>query len=141
MEIPITEKHIQQPVNPYGESKLMVERLLHWYGCIHNLHWVALRYFNAAGADPDGELGEDHDPETHIIPNTIKAALGLNPRLVINGNDFQTRDGSCVRDYIHVNDLAQAHIKILDFILEKNKSLSVNLGSGQGSSNLEIVEV
>src|SRR5439155_23084720 len=111
--LPISEEHEQRPVNPYGESKLFVERTLRWYGEAYGLRWVALRYFNAAGADPGGELGECHDPETHLIPLAILAALGAAPPLKIFGRDYDTADGTCVRDYIHVADLARAHLLAL----------------------------
>ena len=107
---PITEDTPQRPVNPYGESKLMVERALHWYGEAHGLRYAALRYFNAAGADPDGEIGEDHDPETHLIPLILDTAIGRRQRIDIYGTDYPTSDGTAVRDYIHVQDLAEAHV-------------------------------
>jgi UDP-arabinose 4-epimerase len=109
--LPIQEDHPQQPVNPYGESKLAVERALRWYGEARGLGWVALRYFNAAGADPDGELGEDHDPETHLVPLAIEAALGQRTCVHVYGTDYATPDGTAVRDYIHVTDLADAHVR------------------------------
>ena len=104
-KVPIPEDHPKEPVNPYGETKLAMERALQWYGNAYGLKWVALRYFNAAGADPDGELGESHDPEAHIIPLTIKAALGQRPHVEIYGTDYPTPDGTAIRDYIHVTDL------------------------------------
>ena len=114
VRVPIDETHPQAPVNPYGESKLMVEKMLRWYGEIHGLRWMALRYFNAAGADPDGEIGEDHDPETHLIPLVIGAAQGTRPPVKIFGTDYPTPDGTAIRDYIHVTDLADAHLRALD---------------------------
>jgi UDP-arabinose 4-epimerase len=128
--VPIREDHVQCPLNPYGESKLMVERLLHWYGEIHGFSWVALRYFNAAGADPEGELGENHDPETHLIPLAISAALGLIPCLEIYGTDYDTPDGTAIRDYLHVTDLADAHLAALRYLGSGGASTSFNLGTG-----------
>jgi UDP-arabinose 4-epimerase len=133
-QIPISEDHIQQPVNPYGESKLIVERLLHWYGEIFGLSWVALRYFNAAGADPEAELGEDHDPETHLIPIAIAAALGTVPQLKIYGTDYETSDGTAIRDYVHVSDLAEAHLAALRYLSSGGVSTAFNLGTGAGHS-------
>src|SRR5512141_101994 len=114
--IPITETESKKPVNPYGETKLFVERMLYWYGTAHGLKWVAPRYFNAAGADPEGELGEVHDPETHLIPLAICAALGLMPYLEIYGADYDTPDGTAIRDYLHVADLAEAHLAALQYL-------------------------
>jgi UDP-arabinose 4-epimerase len=132
--IPISEDHPQRPVNPYGESKLMVERLLYWYGCAFGLRWVALRYFNAAGADPDGQLGENHDPEPHLIPRAISAALGSGDVLEIYGTDYPTPDGTAVRDYLHVADLAEAHSSALGYLDAGGESTAFNLGTGQGYS-------
>ena len=133
-QIPISEEHIQKPVNPYGESKLMVERLLEWYGKIYGLAWVALRYFNAAGADPDGELGEEHDPETHLIPLAVCAAQERIPYLEIYGTDYDTPDGTAVRDYLHVTDLAHAHLAALQYLDSGGASTAFNLGTGSGHS-------
>jgi UDP-glucose-4-epimerase GalE len=133
-QIPIPEDHIQQPVNPYGESKLMVERLLHWYSAAYGMSSVALRYFNAAGADPEGELGEDHDPETHLIPRAISVALGLTPYLEIYGTDYDTPDGTAIRDYLHVTDLAEAHLAALRYLDGGGSTTSFNLGTGWGHS-------
>src|SRR5437899_11383838 len=116
-KVPISENHFQDPINPYGESKRMVERLLHWYGTAYGLRWMALRYFNAAGADPEGEIGEEHDPETHLVPRVIQAALGRLPEIEIFGNNYDTPDGTAVRDYIHVSDLADAHVLALQHLL------------------------
>lgn len=138
--VPISEDHAQQPVNPYGESKLMVERMLHWYGIVHGFSWVALRYFNAAGADPETELGEDHDPETHLIPLSIAAALGTIPRLEIYGTDYDTPDGTAVRDYLHVTDLAEAHLAALKYLDSGGASAPFNLGTGSGHSVREVVD-
>ena len=137
--VPIAEDHPQRPVNPYGESKLFVERALHWHGVAHDLRWMALRYFNAAGADPDGEIGEDHDPETHLIPLAIRAAQGGGPALAIFGGDYATPDGTAVRDYIHVTDLAAAHVRALDDLLAGGASAAFNLGTGQGASVREVI--
>jgi len=140
VRVPIDEAHPQVPVNPYGESKLMVEKLLRWYGEIHGLRWMALRYFNAAGADPDGEIGEDHDPETHLIPLVIGAAQGTRPPVRIFGTDYGTPDGSAIRDYIHVTDLAGAHLRALDRLGAGTSSQAINLGTGRGHSVREVVE-
>lgn len=138
-QVPITEGHGQHPVNPYGESKLATERLLPWYANAYDLHWVALRYFNAAGADPGGEIGETHDPEPHLIPLAIQAALGQRPHLNICGTDYQTPDGTAIRDYIHVSDLATAHVLALAHLLEGRANAALNLGSGKGHSVREVV--
>ncbi|WP_418610338.1 UDP-glucose 4-epimerase GalE [Gluconobacter cerinus] len=135
---PIPENALVEPGSPYGESKLMIERVLYWADAIHGLRNACLRYFNAAGADPVGRAGEDHRPETHLIPLTIDAALGRRSALKLFGTDYPTRDGSCVRDYIHVNDLADAHIRALDQIEER--SVAYNIGNGQGYSNLEVIQ-
>jgi UDP-arabinose 4-epimerase len=140
-QIPIREDHVQQPVNPYGESKLMVERILQWYGEIYGLSWVALRYFNAAGADPEGELGEDHDPESHLIPLTISAALGTIPHLEIYGTDYETPDGTAVRDYVHVSDLAEAHLAAVRYLSSGGASTAFNLGTGAGYSVREVARM
>jgi UDP-glucose-4-epimerase GalE len=138
-KIPIPEDHLQRPVNPYGESKLVVERMLQWCGGAYDLGWVALRYFNAAGADPAGEIGECHDPETHLIPLVIQAATGERPVVEIFGNDYQTRDGTAVRDYVHVTDLADAHVRALQHLRRGGQSTAFNLGTGEGHSVLEVV--
>ena len=137
--VPITEDTPQRPVNPYGESKLMVERALHWHGQAHGLKSIALRYFNAAGADAAGELGERHDPETHLIPLAIDAALGLAPPLKVMGTDYDTPDGTAVRDYIHVTDLADAHVRALAFLEHGGASAALNLGTGQGHSVRDVI--
>jgi UDP-arabinose 4-epimerase len=137
--VPIGEEHPQAPVNPYGESKLAVERILHWYGQAHGLRYAALRYFNAAGADPDGELGEEHAPETHLIPLAITAALGSGNTLQMFGTDYPTPDGTAVRDYIHVADLADAHVKALAALAKGTPSLRLNLGTGRGHSVREVI--
>ena len=138
-QMPMTEDHPQRPVNPYGESKLMVERLLAWYGRAYGLAWTALRYFNAAGADAEGEIGEVHDPETHLIPRAIAAARGDLPELQLFGTDYPTPDGSAVRDYIHVTDLASAHLKALARLDNGGASGAYNLGTGRGNSVREII--
>ena len=135
--IPILEDSGIDPGSPYGESKLMLERTLHWADRIHGLRSACLRYFNAAGADPGGRLGEDHDPETHLIPLVIDAALGRRPALQVFGNDYPTPDGTCIRDYVHVADLAQAHLLALDCLTDR--SVCFNLGNGQGHSVLEVI--
>ena len=136
--VPIDEDHPQHPVNPYGESKLAVEKMLHWYAAAYGIRFAALRYFNAAGADPEGELGEDHDPESHLIPLTIAAALG-GKQLSIFGTDYATEDGSAVRDYIHVADLADAHWLALEHLGRGGANLRLNLGTGRGHSVREVV--
>ena len=138
--VPIPESAPQRPVNPYGESKLMAERMLHWYGGAHGFTHAVLRYFNAAGADPDGEVGEDHDPETHLIPLVLQAALGERAQIDVLGTDYPTPDGTAVRDYIHVRDLAEAHVKALDLLLKGGLSITVNLGTGVGHSVREVIE-
>ena len=137
--VPIDEAHRQSPINPYGESKLMVERVLDWYGEAYSLNWMALRYFNAAGADPEGEVGEEHAPETHIIPLAIQAALGRLPHFEIFGTDYSTRDGTAVRDYIHVSDLADAHVRALDLLRSRAGRMALNLGTGTGVSVRDVV--
>jgi len=137
--VPITESVPQRPVNPYGESKLMVERMLHWYGAAHGFTHAALRYFNAAGADPEGEIGENHEPETHLIPLVLQAALGQRAQIDVLGTDYPTADGTAVRDYIHVQDLAEAHVKALDLLLRGGLSIAVNLGTGVGHSVREVI--
>lgn len=136
---PIAENHPQRPVNPYGESKLMVERMLHWHGEAYGLGWTALRYFNAAGADPEGEIGEIHDPETHLIPRAIAAAYGDVEELQLFGTDYETPDGTAVRDYIHVADLAAAHVQALERLARGASSIALNLGTGQGHSVSEVI--
>lgn len=138
-EVPIGEEHPQRPVNPYGESKLFLERTLNWYDTAYQLRSVVLRYFNAAGADPDGEIGEDHDPEMHLSPLAIAAALGQGPELRVFGNDYPTPDGTAVRDYVHVTDLASAHVKALDYLLRGGTSTALNLGTGTGRSVREVI--
>jgi UDP-glucose 4-epimerase len=135
--IPIDETEAVEPGSPYGESKLMIERTLYWASRIHGLRSACLRYFNAAGADPDGRAGEDHDPETHLIPLVIDAALGRRPEIAVFGTDYDTPDGTCVRDYIHVTDLADAHLRALARL--DGQSVTYNLGNGAGHSVLEVI--
>jgi UDP-glucose-4-epimerase GalE len=135
--VPISEDFVCNPVSPYGTSKLFFERALHAYDFAYGVKYAALRYFNAAGADESGDIGECHQPETHLIPLALRAAAGLVPRLEIFGSDYPTPDGTCVRDYVHVEDLADAHVAALESLSEE--SLVLNLGAGRGYSNLEIV--
>ncbi len=136
--IPIDEQEEIIPGSPYGESKRILERFLHWLDRIYDLRFAALRYFNAAGASPDGKRGEDHDPETHLIPITLQVALGQRDAITIFGDDYSTRDGTCVRDYIHVVDLAQAHILALDAL--DGGSRTYNVGNGRGFTVREVIE-
>lgn len=138
-QLPIVEETPQRPINPYGASKLMVERMLADFGIAHGLRAIALRYFNAAGADPDNEIGELHDPETHLIPLALDAASGRRPDITIFGTDYDTTDGTCVRDYIHVADLADAHVKALQVLEAGAPSDVFNLGNGRGFSVREVV--
>ncbi len=137
--LPISEDCPQNPINPYGRTKLICELMLRDHAAAHGLGFVALRYFNAAGADPDGELGERHDPETHLIPLALHAAAGAAP-LQVFGTDYPTPDGTCIRDYIHVTDLARAHVLALRHLLDGGENLAVNLGTGQGLSIRQIIE-
>jgi UDP-glucose 4-epimerase len=137
---PIDEAHPKAPVNPYGFSKLAVEQILADYAAAYGLLSVSLRYFNAAGADPEGDLGECHDPETHLIPLVLQAASGRRPDVTIFGSDYPTSDGTCVRDYIHVVDLCQAHVLALDYLAEKGRSAAYNLGNNQGFSVRQIID-
>jgi UDP-glucose 4-epimerase len=137
---PIPETHAKNPENPYAESKLMVENILHWYFEIHGIGSAILRYFNASGAALDASRGEWHDPETHLIPNAIKAALTNSP-FTLFGDDYDTSDGSCVRDYIHVLDLIEAHILTLKKLDEQNGYYIYNVGTGRGSTNKQVVEM
>jgi UDP-arabinose 4-epimerase len=136
--VPIAEDHLQRPINPYGHSKLFVERMLADLNVASGLPWIALRYFNAAGADPDGEIGEAHDPETHLIPLVLAAARTGAP-VRIFGNDYDTPDGSCVRDYIHVSDIADAHVQALDHLLKGGNSCALNLANARGYSVKEVI--
>ncbi len=138
--VPIREEQPQNPINPYGATKLMVERILQDFSVAYDFRSVCLRYFNAAGADPEGRLGEDHNPETHLIPLVLQTALGHRPSISIFGTDYDTTDGSCVRDYIHVLDIAQAHILALEYLLKDGKTDVFNLGNGNGFSVKEVIE-
>lgn len=138
--LPIPEDHSQNPINPYGSSKLMVERILKDFAYAHGIRYVSLRYFNAAGADPDAEIGEDHEPETHLIPLVLDVALGKRNNIKIFGTDYETPDGTCIRDYIHVTDLAEAHLLALDYHRNNEKSNVFNLGNGNGFSVREVIE-
>ena len=137
--LPLAEDHPQHAVSPYGESKLFVEHALGWYAGPYRLHYAALRYFNAAGADPDGGIGEVHDPETHLIPLAIQAALGQRPALEIFGTDYPTPDGTAIRDYVHVADLAEAHVLALQHLMNGGDNLAANLGTGQGYSVRQMI--
>ena len=139
IRVPITEDHPLAPINPYGETKLAVERTLHWYQRAYGIRYAALRYFNAAGADPDGEVGEDHDPESHLIPLAIGATLGRAPALKVFGTDYPTPDGTAIRDYIHVADLAEAHLLALGRLDKGDTALQLNLGTGKGHSVREVI--
>ena len=139
-ETPMPETHRQQPINPYGWSKLFVERMLHDYAAAYGFRYAALRYFNAAGADPEGEIGERHDPETHVIPLAIRGALSDDYAFTVFGDDFPTRDGTCVRDYVHVADLAEAHRLAADHLTTGGEGGAFNLGTGVGTTVKEIAD-
>ena len=138
-KVPIEENTPRQPVNPYGVSKLFFEQALEAYGRAYDFRFASLRYFNAAGADDSGEIGELHEPETHLIPVALRAAAGLGPELQVFGTDYPTPDGTCVRDYVHVNDLASAHVKALEHLAAGKESLAVNLGTGTGASVQQVI--
>jgi UDP-glucose 4-epimerase len=143
--VPIPENHVQWPINPYGWSKFMVERVIEDFGRAYGLKSAALRYFNAAGADPDGETGERHDPETHLLPLVLQAAMGMRENITVFGTDYATSDGTCVRDYVHVSDLADAHVLALEYlgtegVSAKGEASVFNLGNGQGFSVREVIE-
>ena len=137
----IDEAHAQVPVNPYGESKLFLERVLRWYGECYGFNWVALRYFNAAGADPETEIGEAHDPETHLIPLVLQTTLRQRTHVSIFGTDYPTEDGTCVRDFIHVSDLADAHVRALEHLGAGGQSLALNVGTGVGHSVQRLIRI
>ena len=139
-EVPIRETTPQNPINPYGMSKLMVERMLADTETAHGLRWAALRYFNACGADPEGRVGECHIPEIHLIPSALEAAAGLRPPMKLFGTDYPTPDGTCIRDYIHVTDLADAHVRAVERLLAGESIGARNLGTGIGRSNREVLE-
>ena len=140
-KLPLVEDGEKKPVSVYGQSKLMFETILEWYNQLFGINSIRLRYFNAAGASLDGSIGEDHKPETHLIPIIIQTALGLREKLIIFGNDYKTKDGTNVRDYVHVLDLANAHIKALKYLFSNKVSEVFNMGTGRGYSNLEVVEM
>ncbi|MGJ0396979.1 MAG: UDP-glucose 4-epimerase GalE [Methylocystis sp.] len=140
VELPLREDAPQRPINPYGASKLMVERMLADIGTAHGMRSIALRYFNAAGADPDNEIGEAHAPETHIIPLALDAASGHGPAVTVFGTDYDTDDGTCIRDYVHVSDLADAHVKALRAIEAGSPSTAFNLGVGHGFSVRQVID-
>ena len=138
---PIDEKHAKKPINPYGHSKLMIEQVLEDYDSAYGLRSTCLRYFNAAGADPDGELGERHVPETHLIPLILQAASGRRDDIKVFGDDYATDDGTCVRDYIHINDLCEAHLLALQDMIRKDSSARYNLGNGRGFSVKQVIDI
>lgn len=139
-EVPIVETTKLQPTNVYGRTKLMIEEMLHDYSAIYGSTYVALRYFNAAGADESGNIGEDHSPETHLIPLVLEAALKKRPHITVFGTDYDTSDGTCIRDYIHVTDLASAHVLAMNYLINGGESRAFNLGSGNGFSVKDIIE-
>ncbi|MGC8770329.1 MAG: UDP-glucose 4-epimerase GalE [Brevinematia bacterium] len=139
--IPIKEDDPKNPINPYGKTKLFVEEILEDYEKAYGFNSICFRYFNAAGADPDGEIGEAHNPESHLIPLILDAAMGKREAIKIFGTDYPTKDGTCIRDYIHVNDLAEAHILGLEFLLKEKRSERFNLGSGEGYTVREIIDM
>ena len=139
-EVPIVETAMLQPTNVYGRTKLMIEEMLYDYSAIYGSTYVALRYFNAAGADESGNIGEDHSPETHLIPLVLEAALKKRPHITVFGTDYDTADGTCIRDYIHVTDLASAHVLAMNYLINGGESRAFNLGSGNGFSVKDIIE-
>jgi len=138
-DTPIRETAPQLPVSPYGETKLAIERALRWYGEAYDLRSVSLRYFNAAGADPEGEIGELHEPETHLVPLVLQTALGQRAQIDVYGTDYPTADGTAVRDYIHVQDLAEAHLRALEHLCSGREGTALNLGTGHGHSVREVI--
>jgi UDP-glucose 4-epimerase len=138
--IPIVEEDETKPTSPYGETKLAMEKMFHWCEGAYGLKSISLRYFNASGAHPDGIVGEDHDPETHLIPIILKVALGQTEYMSIFGDDYPTEDGTCIRDYVHVMDLANAHWLALEYLRKHNRSRIFNLGNGKGFSNMQVIE-
>jgi UDP-arabinose 4-epimerase len=138
--VPIAEDHEQKPINPYGWSKLMIEQIMRDYERAYGIRHASLRYFNAAGADPDGEIGEEHNPETHLVPLVIQAALGQRPYVEIFGTDYATADGTAIRDYIHVTDLATVHVLALRHLLNRQESVFLNVGTGRGYSVREVIK-
>lgn len=144
-EIPVSEKESKKPESPYGESKLMVERMMEWFGRVYGLKSIALRYFNAAGSSPDNEIGDEAKPATRLIPVVMEKLLGRRDKFILNGEDYPTADGTCIRDYIHVMDLADGHLKALEYLGEQKGSPgffdAFNLGTGRGNSNKEVIEM
>ncbi|KAF0152272.1 MAG: UDP-glucose 4-epimerase [Ignavibacteria bacterium] len=139
-KVPISEEQLSNPINPYANTKLIIETLLRDFEAAHGIKNVCLRYFNAAGADPNSEIGESHNPESHLIPLVIYTAQKMREKILVFGNDYETPDGTCIRDYIHVNDLADAHLRALNYLVDGGDSTIVNLGTGNGNSVLEIIE-
>jgi UDP-glucose 4-epimerase len=139
--IPLTEDHPQRPINPYGYTKLVIEQMLRDFDRAYGLRSVAFRYFNAAGADPEGRVGEDHNPETHLIPLVLDVALGRRPHITVFGTDYPTADGTCIRDYIHVTDLADAHVLGLKYLQDGGETGAFNLGNGSGFSVRQVIEM
>jgi UDP-arabinose 4-epimerase len=140
LRLPIPEDHPQNPINPYGRTKLMMEQIIQDYGSAYGVRYAILRYFNAAGADPEGQIGEDHEPETHLIPLLLQTAQGRRDYTEVYGTDYETPDGTAIRDYIHVTDLAGAHLLALKYLTESRQSLCLNLGTGEGNSVMEVIE-
>jgi UDP-glucose-4-epimerase GalE len=140
LQIPIPENHPQLPINPYGRTKLMMEQIIRDYGSAYGIRYAILRYFNAAGADPEGQIGEDHDPETHLIPLLLQTVQGRRDYTEIYGTDYDTPDGTAIRDYIHVADLAGAHLLALKYLSQSDQNLFVNLGTGHGNSVMEVIQ-
>jgi len=138
-QVPIPEDHPQNPINPYGRSKLMMEQIIRDYGSAYGIRYAVLRYFNAAGADPQGHIGEDHDPETHLIPILLQTALGRRHHMEVYGTDYETPDGTAIRDYVHVTDLAGAHVLALKYLTQSGQDLYINLGTGRGNSVMEVI--
>ncbi|CAG8535548.1 25684_t:CDS:1 [Dentiscutata erythropus] len=138
-EMPITDDARPEPISPYADTKFIIEKILAWSENAYGLKYVCLRYFNACGAHESGDIGEDHDPETHLIPLTLQVALGQRDSISVFGDDYDTKDGTCVRDYIHVTDLATAHIRALEYLIRENKSQLFNLGSGEGYTVREVI--
>ena len=139
VKLPIDENHPQEPINPYGKSKLMIEEIIKDYSSVYDFRYVSLRYFNACGADSGLEVGENHEPETHLIPLVLDAALGIKSNITIFGDDYKTKDGTCIRDYVHVEDLATGHIQALSYLETNNQSNYFNLSNGDGYSVKEII--
>lgn len=140
VDMPIDENHPTNPISAYGEAKLMMEKVIKWTAVAHDLTYVSLRYFNVAGAHPSGEIGESHNPETHLIPIILQVPLGKREKLTLFGDDYHTKDGTCIRDYIHIEDLVEAHIKALEYLFQGKKSDIFNLGSGDGYSIYEMLQ-